>query len=150
MTAWIEEHGATWKSEAAARPTSSALPSSDIAIATGGAMPIPALQVDLSSADPAVEAARRAKERADAEAKRAQNALPEWLQKSTVSGESTGLGRSSLREQQLAEADAEETAKAEQQTAADCECIGQVARLTARSTLFCDRLRAVCVAAERS
>lgn len=48
--------------------------------------------MDLTSSDPAVEAARRARERAEAEEKRRQNALPEWLQRSTVSGEHTGVG----------------------------------------------------------
>ena len=57
----------------------------------------PGLQVDLTSNDPAAEAARlRAKQKAEEE-QRKQNALPSWHLASTVSGEQTSLGKKQER-----------------------------------------------------
>lgn len=53
----------------------------------------PQLSVELSTDDPASVLAREEKRRREAEAKRKANALPDWLARSTVSGEKTGLER---------------------------------------------------------
>lgn len=87
---------ASWLTKHAASQPWYASQSDDQGLATASSTlvnGVPALQVDLSSNDPAAEAARRLAKQKSEDEQRKQNALPAWHLASTVSGEQTSLGR---------------------------------------------------------
>ncbi|PWN45342.1 hypothetical protein IE81DRAFT_285429 [Ceraceosorus guamensis] len=138
-TAWIERYGSTWRQAAAESLKSgaagfSALPSASSVLPSAADVATPQLSVELSTDDPDSILAREEKKRKEAEAKRKANALPDWLARSTVSGEKTGLDRGADNfrtkgndeEHRLRLAEAK--AKEEQD---DCEYYAQYASLQA-------------------
>jgi hypothetical protein len=55
-------------------------PRNAVGIATGGALPGPSIEIDMTSTNPELEAQRRLEREAEAARMRQENALPVWLQ----------------------------------------------------------------------